>query len=71
MNEEEKEKKKKKDNFPAVFFILALLSFIGGNILYFVTTSVEEIIGNITLSVLAIPIYYFIKEIFKHIDFRP
>ena len=69
MNEEEKEKKK--DNFPAVFFILALLSFIGVNILYFVTTPVEEIIGDIALGVLTIPIYYFIKEIFKHIDFRP
>lgn len=70
MNEEE-EKEKKKDDFPAVFFILALLSFIGVNILYFVTTPVEEIIGTAALSVFVILIYYFIKEIFKYIDFRP
>lgn len=69
MNEEEKDKKK--NDFPAVLLVLVLLSFIGVNILYFVTTPVEEIIGDIALSVLIIPIYYFIKEIFKHIDFRP
>lgn len=68
MNEEEKEKKK--DNFPAVLFVLALLSFIGVHILYFVTTPVEEIIGTAALSVFVILIFYFIKEIFKHIDFR-
>ena len=69
MNEEEKDKKK--NDFPAVLLVLALVSFIGVNILYFVTTPVEEIIGDIALSVLIISIYYFIKEIFKHIDFRP
>lgn len=59
----------KKERLPIGCF-LGIISFIVSIILYFVTTPVEEIIGNIALSIFAIPIYYFIKEIFKHIDFR-
>ncbi len=63
-------KENKKEGLPIGCF-LGIIGFIVGNILYFVTTPTEEIIGNIALSVLAIPIYYFIKEVFKNTDFRP